>query len=398
MSRLAAQTSLLRDRGEGQSRVTNIELFFDLVFVFAITQLSHFLFGHLSLAGAAQTALLFIAVWWVWIFTTWFTNWLDPDRAPVRLVMFVLMLAGLVLSACLPAAFARRGLAFAAVYVFMQVGRSAFMVWALRRHNPVNFRNFRRITVWLLVSGVFWLLGGIEHDATRFALWVVALALELIAPSLGFAVPGLGHSTTADWDVDGGHLAERCSQFVLIALGESITVTGAAFFKLSWSLEIVTAFVAAFVGSVALWWIYFDTGAGRGSHMIEQSNDPGRLARLAYTYIHAALIAGIIISAVADELTLAHPDAMAGTARHLVLFIGPALYLLGNIGFKIATGAKHYPLSHLIGLALLLVLGLTASGLSLLTLGVATTIILVIVACWETIALRSASRQLVTKA
>jgi low temperature requirement protein LtrA len=388
MIRFAARDSLLRERGEDRGQVTNVELFFDLVFAFAVTQLSHFLLGHLSLAGAAHAILLFLAVWWVWIYTTWVTNWLDPDRAPVRLVLFVLMLAGLVLSAALPHAFGKRGLIFAAAYVFMQVGRSAFMLWALRRHSEANFRNFQRLTIWLLISSLFWLIGGMMHGITRFGFWLTALALDFVSPLLGFAVPGLGRSTTSDWDVDGGHLAERCSAFVLIALGESLTVTGGTFFKSSWSLEIVAGFVATFIGSAALWWIYFDTGAPRAGRRIEEADDPGRLARSAYTYIHAALIGGIIMAAVGDELTLAHPEAMRGTGRHLVLFIGPALYLLGNIGFKQTMGAKRYPLSHLIGLALLAALAPFAARLPLLGLEVAITVILVVTALWETVSLR----------
>jgi low temperature requirement protein LtrA len=315
MASLTARTDLLRPRGvAGRVPVTNIELFFDLVFAFAITQLSHFLFQHLTAAGAVRAALLFTGVWRLWIDTSWVTNWLGPDRTPVRLMLYVLMLAGLLLSAALPGAFAEKGLIAAATYVFMHLGRSLFMLWAVFRSSPSNFRNFQRITTWFVASSLFWLLGGLQEGEVRVGLWLLALALEMVAPSLGFFVPRLGRSTTADWDVDSGHLAERCSAFVLIALGESITTTGATFFDLPWSPGTVSAFVAAFVGSVALWWIYFDTGAERASQTIAASADPGRLARSAYTYIHAALVAGILVSAVADELTLTHPFAVADIA------------------------------------------------------------------------------------
>jgi low temperature requirement protein LtrA len=138
---------MLRTRSEHtSSRVTTVELFFDLVFVFAVTQLSHRLLAHLDGLGAIQTALLLVAVWWVWIYTSWVTNWLDPDSTPVRFMLFGLMLAGLVLSASIPEAFESRALAFAGAYVVMQVGRSLFMLWALRGHSETNFRNFQRIT------------------------------------------------------------------------------------------------------------------------------------------------------------------------------------------------------------------------------------------------------------
>jgi low temperature requirement protein LtrA len=125
--------SLLRARdGHGHARVAFVELFFDLVFVFGITQLSHHLLAHLNVSGLMQTTLLFMAIWWVWIYTTWVTNWLDPERTSVRLLLFALMLAGLVLSTSIPDAFGSQGLAFAGAYVFMQFGRTLFMLWALK--------------------------------------------------------------------------------------------------------------------------------------------------------------------------------------------------------------------------------------------------------------------------
>jgi len=128
--------SLLRPRQPGtHSKVTNIELFFDLVFVYAVTQLSHTLLGHLTILGAVHVLLLFLAVWWVWIFTGWITNWLDPERLAVRLLVLALMFAGLLLSTALPEAFGGRAKVFAFAYVSMQVGRTLFMNWAIRGEN-----------------------------------------------------------------------------------------------------------------------------------------------------------------------------------------------------------------------------------------------------------------------
>ena len=155
------RVSLLRARGgHEQSKVTNIELFFDLVFVYAVTQLSHTLLQHLNMIGALQVLLLFLAVWWVWIFTGWVTNWLDPERPMVRMALLTLMLAGLLLSIALPEAFGERGMLFASSYVFMQVGRTFFMLWAIGDAAPANTRNFQRIAVWLVGSGILWLIGG----------------------------------------------------------------------------------------------------------------------------------------------------------------------------------------------------------------------------------------------
>ena len=136
------RTNHLRTRhGHDHHRVTFVELFFDLVFVFAVTQLSHGLLKHLTPIGALQTALMILGVWWLWMFTCWATNWLDPEKPAVRLLLFALMLAGLVLSASIPKAFEDRALPFACAYVVIQVGRSLFMLWALRHHDANNFRN-----------------------------------------------------------------------------------------------------------------------------------------------------------------------------------------------------------------------------------------------------------------
>src|SRR6187402_2122820 len=123
------------------------------VHAIAVTQLSHRLLEHLTLAGAFQTAFLLLAVWWVWMYTCWFTNWIDPDKPSVRMLMFALMLSGLLMSASIPNAFGHEGLLFALAYVFIQVTRSLFMMWACHGHDPVNFRNFQRITTWLAMSG-----------------------------------------------------------------------------------------------------------------------------------------------------------------------------------------------------------------------------------------------------
>jgi len=386
---LAATRSHLRERtGSEHGRVTFVELFFDLVFVFAITQISHSLIEHFDVEGVVHATLLLMAVWWVWIYTSWVTNWVDPQRTPVRLMLFVLMLAGLVLSTSLPKAFDSRGLAFAGAYAFMQVGRCLFMLWVLALHSPGNYRNFQRISAWLGASAVLWIAGGIADGDVRFALWVAALAVEYVGPWTGFWTPGLGRSTTADWDVDGAHMAERCGLFIIIALGESILVTGMTFGNLAWTASALAAFLAAFVGSVAMWWIYFNIGAERASRHIASSSDPGRMARLAYTYVHILLVAGIILVAVADELILMHPSGHASPATAVAALAGPALFLVGNVLFKCAV-TKRLPPSHLVGLVLLALLVPVSDAVSPLTLGAAVTLTLVVVAVWETISLRS---------
>ncbi|WP_257388227.1 low temperature requirement protein A [Tahibacter caeni] len=345
--------SLLRERAHpGHEKVTTVELFFDLVFVFAVTQLSHSLLDDFTPLGALQVLLLTLGVWWIWIFTSWVTNWLDPERIPTRLLLLVLMLAGLILSASIPEAFGARAVSFACAYVFMQVGRTAYFLWAVAGH-PAMVANFRRILAWLLLSAVFWLAGAFV-ESWRLPLWMLALAIEFVSPSLGFFVPGLGRSRTSDWDVAGGHLSERCGLFVIIALGESILVTGATFAKLEWTAPTIAAFAVAFVGSVAMWWIYFDAAADRGAERIVESDDPGRLARVTYTYLHLAIVAGIIVSAVGDEFVLAHPLGHSSPATAVAVLGGSALYLLGNGLFKHSI-VKVFPHSHVAALVLIAV-------------------------------------------
>jgi low temperature requirement protein LtrA len=383
-----SRENLLRSR-EHHARVTNVELFFDLVFVFAVTQLSHRLLSHLTLEGALQTLFLMLAVWWVWIYTCWFTNWIDPDKASVRMMMFVLMLAGLLLSASIPDAFGREGLLFAGAYAFMQVVRTAFLLVAMHGHERGHFRNMARIFIWLAGAGVFWIAGGCVAGEQRALLWLVALGVEFLGPFAFFWVPGLGRSHTSDWDIDAAHMAERCSLFVIIALGESILVTGATAAELPATAGSMAAFLVAFIGSVAMWWIYFNIGAERGSRHFADSADRGRMARNVYTYFHIPIVAGIVVCAVADEITIAHPLGHTSLGAAATLLGGPALYLLGNVHFKRAS-ARNLPLSHLVGLGLLLALSPFALRLSPLALGTATTVILVTVAIWES---RSFSRE-----
>ena len=388
-----ARGNYLRVRkGHEHSRVTFVELFFDLVFVFAITQVSHFLLEHFSLVGIGQTILLLVAVWWVWIYTSWATNWLDPQTTPVRIMLFALMLAGLVLSTSIPQAFDARGLAFAGAYAAMQVGRCLFTVWALRHHSPANFKNFQRITCWFILSGLFWIAGGLVDGNLRLALWIAAFAIDFAGPAAYFWTPGLGRSHIAEWDIEGAHMAERCGLFIIIALGELILVTGATFGKLDWNAVTIAAFFVAFISSVAMWWIYFNIGAERGSRVIASSSDPGRLGRIGYTYAHLPIVAGIVVAAVSDELVLAHPTGHIDFRTAATTLGGAALFLIGNALFKRLLYGR-YPLSHLIGLVLLVWLIPAAFVLSPLTFSAAAALTLVIVAVWETRSLGSTAQQ-----
>jgi low temperature requirement protein LtrA len=338
--------------------------------------------------GAVQVTLLFLAVWWAWVYTTWVTNWLDPDQTPVRILLFLLMLGGLVLSTSIPTAFEGRGLWFAGAYAAMQVGRTLFWLAATPRRRTAVRHNAIRILVWLSCSAVFWILGGLAAGETRLWLWIVALTIEYIAPAARFWTPGLGFSSIEAWAVEGGHMAERCAGFIIIALGEAVVVNGATFADLTWTPENVTAFLAALGGSIAMWWIYFHKGAEAGSEMISRSAESGRVARIAYTYLHMPIVGGIILTAVADDLVLTHPGRHSDLKTMVSTIGGPLLFLVGTILFKHVI-RNFLQLSHIIGIVAFAVLAWFASDVSPLLLSVLATGILIVVAVWETLSLSS---------
>ncbi|HYE45628.1 MAG TPA: low temperature requirement protein A [Caulobacter sp.] len=381
---------LLRTRDGRHASVGYVELFFDLVFVFAVTQLSHTLIEQPSLQGLMQTAVMTGAVWWIWINTAWATNWLDVERTPVRVMLFVMMGLGLLMSVSIPGAFEARGLVFALGLAGFQLVRTAFVIWAVRNDDPLR-RNFQRILGWHAGSAALWIAGGAIGGEWQLAIWAAALLVDSLGPAASFWLPGLGRSTTSDWNVEGGHIAERCALFTIIALGESVLVIGATMADLDWTPAVFAAFAASLGGAAAMWWIYFSTNAEAAAEVISDSDDPGRMARLAYTYIHLLPVAGIIVTAVGDEWVLAHPHGDAELKTVLAAVGGPALYLAGVALFKLAVFRKASP-AWLAGLGLLGGLALCSGWLAPVWLAVGSTTILVLVGVWEAIALARGAR------
>jgi low temperature requirement protein LtrA len=380
----------MRTRNGGEQRVTPLELFFDLVYVFAVTQLSHRLLEHLSLRGVLETLMLLLAVWGVWIYTAWFTNWFHPNRLAVRLVLVAVMLASLLMSVAIPEAFGKRGLMFALAYVAIQVGRTAFTFIALRKSlgtsHPLS-RTFQRILTWFVGSGVVWIIGGLLGGEARYAVWLLALAVDYSGPVVGYYIPGLGRSRTEEWTIEGGHFAERCQLFVIIALGESILVTGTTFAEIEASAVTVCAFVVAFLGSVALWWIYFVRSAEAAREVFTSSEDPGRLGRSAYTYFHLPMVAGIIAVAAADELSVAHPGEPGTLASITLTLGGTALFLAGHALFKRDVFGV-LPWSHVVAVAALMALIPVGFAIPTLALSGAAGLIVVGLAVWDTLSYR----------
>ncbi len=324
-----------RSESDGQQRATPLELFYDLVFVFAITQVSHLLLTHLTWEGVGQATLVLLVVWWAWNYTTWVTNELDPDLTAVRLLLIGIMLASLLMAVAIPEAFGDRGLLFAGSYVVIQVGRHVFLTFAAAEHGTIERDRAARILTWFVAAGVFWIAGGLADGWARTALWLLALAIDYVAPLVVYWVPWQRHLGHDAWEVETSHFAERFQLFMIIALGESIVITGATTAALELDRPRVAAFAIAFLVTAALWWLYFDYVAQIAERRLERAANRTLLARDGYTYLHVVLAAGIIVSAVGDEIVIAHPMDRLSAVELAAVVAGPAIYLLGHALFRL---------------------------------------------------------------
>jgi low temperature requirement protein LtrA len=330
------RASLRRDAG-GEQRATTLELFYDLVFVFAITQVSHLLLAHLTWAGAGQSALVLLVVWWSWNYTTWVTNELDPGSVVVRLLLIALMLASLLMAIAIPQAFGAKAVLFAASYVAIQVGRHAFLTFVAADRGTIERQRAGRILSWFVAAGALWLAGALANGQARTALWIAALAVDYAAPLVTFWLPGRPRLSPEAWQVGTEHFAERFQLFIIIALGESIVITGATTADLQLTTARVVAFALAFLATAALWWLYFNLVATIAERRLALADAENRtvLARDAYTYLHVLIVAGILVTAVGDELVIAHPTAELHGSQLAAVVCGPALYLLAHVALRL---------------------------------------------------------------
>lgn len=345
----SSRPDVRRHTSEGEEYSADfLELFFDLVYVFAITQISHLLLSDLSWEGAWHSALVLLVVWWAWQYTTWATNELDPQALTVRLMLLGVMFASLLMSIAIPEAFGERSLLFAAAYVAIQVGRQSFLTFYAATTGTRERIRAARILVWFCASGVLWIAGALAGGEVRTLLWLVALAIDYGGPLVTYNIPGLPHVESEAWDVSTGHFAERFGLFVIIALGESIVIAGATTSELELDAATTTAFGFAFLGTAALWWLYFATVAGISARALAQSKRTVLMARDTYTYGHVGLIAGIVLTAVGDEIVIAHPTDHLDGPELIAVVAGPVFYLLtqlllrvrnnGDISFRRSAG------------------------------------------------------------
>jgi low temperature requirement protein LtrA len=315
---------------------TTLELFYDLVFVFAITQVSHVILDHeVTWEYAGQAALCLLVVWWAWQYTTWVTNEFDPESSVVRLLLIALMLASLLMAIAIPEAFGDKALLFAGSYVAIQVGRHAFLTFAAAERASVERERAGHILAWFCAAGLFWIVGALTDGEARTALWIVALAVDYGAPLVLYRIPGRPSLGGGTWEVGTGHFTERFGLFVIIALGESIVLTGATTAELELDTATIAALAGAFLGTAALWWLYFTSIAGLAERALAQAADRTLMARDAYTYGHVLIVAGIILTAVGDELVIAHPTEDLPTGELIAVVAGPALYLLAQAWLRL---------------------------------------------------------------
>jgi low temperature requirement protein LtrA len=309
-------------REPGAERVvTPLELFFDLVYVFAIGQLAHHLVEHVDLRTGAETVILTLAVIYAWYMVTWAANWLDPDRLPVRLYLVGLMFASLLMSVGIADAFGDRAWLFVTGYLLLHLGRSAFLIVALRGR-PLG-EHYVNDFIWELLIGALWVAGAIADGDARLVLWgLAAVASHAGAWSLHW-LPGRGKRVDlSQVEVAGGHLIERFRLFFVIALGETVLTTGMAFTDEPFEPERLLALAICFTGTVALWWCYFQRVEPVGVELVESTDDLGALG-LQGTWTLTLMVLALIAIAVGDELAIAHPGDDATLGFTLLTFGRP---------------------------------------------------------------------------
>lgn len=372
-----APKTALRVRGEDDHvRVTNMELFFDLVYVFSIIQVSHFLLEHQSWLGALQTTTLFAAVWWAWNYTAWATNSIDPAHPAGRALMIMLMACALLMAVAMLDAYGTSAGLFVAAYIAMALIRTGYMAVLFRGERMGQ--NYTQLCAWSGFSGIFWIAGVFLPDL-RVALWLAAVFIDYAGPFAGFWLPRVGATPMASWTLAGLHLLERNQQVFIIALGESILLMGGTLVDQTLDQGTVLAATFGFLIIVTLWWLYFVLTTYKGETAFARQINHTLLVRSGLTYAHGIMVAGAIVLAVAIEEMIAHPSDRAHAPVILAATLGPTIYILGSAMFY-RTMAERIPAAHLGGVVALAAVGygIHAAHASALILGASVLIVLVV--------------------
>ena len=284
---------------EEQRTTSYIELFFDLVFVFAFTQVTALILEDTSVEGFARASLVLAMVWWAWSAYAWMTNAIDIENTVTRLIIFAAMTAGFFMALAVPDAFQDEAAWFAVAYFIVRVLNSTLFAWGVR-HDPGQLRATLRLAPWFLVAALVALAGGFVDPDYRAWVWLASLVIDVV---------GTLTVARADWRVSPSHFAERFALIVIIALGESIVAIGIGTSELERDTTYALSVVVAFAGVAALWWAYFDFTAVAAERALRRASPAARgtLARDVFTYFHYPVVLGIIFYAVAAKKTLEHP-------------------------------------------------------------------------------------------
>ena len=368
---------------EEEKRTEFIELFFDLVFVFAFTQVTALLLEDTSAAGFGRAALLFALVWWAWCAYAWLTDAIDVENVPTRFVIFAATLATFFMALALPNAFTDEAGWFVAAYFVVRLLQVALYLWGVR-HDPVQLAAVARLTPWFLVAPSIAVIGGLVDDPARTALWVASLAIDGIGALFA-------NRSASGFFVKPAHFAERHGLIVIIALGESIVAIGLGAEGLTENRVYALAVAVSFAGAAAAWWAYFDFVQIAAEHGLERADADhrGPLARDVYTFFHYPIVLGIIFLAVAAKKTLEAPSEPLSPGGRAALGFGLALFLLGFVLIRLRVVAA-IAWERIGGAATVLVLVLllrSVDALVLLTLAIG---VLVAAIAVETFRLREA--------
>lgn len=328
--------NLLRKPGQPQ-RATFLELFFDLVYIFALTRVTQRLVEDFTterrivLPEAGQTLLLLLALWLVWALTASVTDLYDPQRPAIQLLVVVTMFGSLVMAVALPQAFGGRGLVFASAYIAIHIGRSLFL---LALGGDEARRSATRPLFWFALSGVPWIVGALFPESpARGVSWTLAVAVDYTAATLRYPTPWLGRAAVSEIPVLAEHLSERYRQLFIVALGESILVIGLTFSGSGFEAGRTAAFVVSFVTTVLLWRIYIYRAGELLPAATAVSPGPSRLA-ISASYAHLIMVAGVVIIAVGEELVIGQPFGHSDPAWIALILGGPALFLAGRAQFE----------------------------------------------------------------
>ena len=311
-----------------ERRTTPVELLWDLVFVFAVTQVTTLMSHDLSWAGFGRAMLVLALVWWAWSAFVWATNAQDPDAPVFRGTLFLATLLIFVVGLALPHAFGRDGTLFAVAYAGVRFLHLALYVDASRRGNA-SMSAIAGFSVTVIVGMALLVGGSFADDSTRIALWGLATAIDYAGPAWLTRERLRGLQSVA---VE--HFAERYSLFIIICLGESIIAIGVGASGRRLDAELIAAVSLSLLITIGLWWTYFDRFAATAQERLRNHHDPVLAAADGYSYLHLALVAGIIVFAVGVKGAVAHVDDPLSLPARLSLCGGVALYLVGHVGFR----------------------------------------------------------------